>query len=491
MSIPASAVVSINPGVLSSGGNPLSLNGLFLSQNAYIPTNTVQSFTSSDAVKAFFGAASAEYAQSLIYFNGFDNSTQKPGTIYFAPYVAANRGAWLQGGSLASLTLTQLQALSGILSVTVDGVLKTSSNINLSAATSFSNAATLIATAFTSGPAVTWDAVKGAFIVASNTTGASSSITFGSGTISTGLALTSATGAILSQGDTVDTPSTCLDMVKGQNQNWAAFTTLWEPDTATKTLFALWVQNQSQRFTYVAWDTDAQAIVNGSTTAFGVLAKAAAYDGVAVVYNTLALASFVLGTIASIDFARRNARITLAFKSQSGFTPTVTDQQTGDNLIANGYSFYGAYATANDQFNFFYNGQMAGKWKWIDPYVNQIYMNAQFQLALVTLLTNSGAIPYNDAGYSLIRGALIDPITSALNFGGIRAGVKLSQLQKGAVNAAAGLDVASVIENQGYYLQVLDPGAQIRGNRGTPVINFWYTDGGAVQKLVVPSIDIM
>jgi len=40
-------------------------------------------------------------------------------------------------------------------------------------------------------------------------------------------------------------------------------------------------------------------------------------------------------------------------------------------------------------------------------------------------------------------------------------------------------------------LQVLDPGAQVRGNRGTPVINFWYTDGGAVQQITLASIDIL
>ena len=86
---------------------------------------------------------------------------------------------------------------------------------------------------------------------------------------------------------------------------------------------------------------------------------------------------------------------------------------------------------------------------------------------------------------------MIDPITSALNFGAIRSGISMSASQKAQVNQAAGLDVSTTIEQQGYYLQILDPGAQVRGNRGTPVINFWYTDGGAVQKITVASIDIM
>jgi len=282
-----------------------------------------------------------------------------------------------------------------------------------------------------------------------------------------------------------------MDMVKSKTQNWVDFATIWEPVIADKTAFAVWTNAQNQRYAYFCWDSDAQAIVNGSTTNFGYLAKTAAYDGVSVFYNTAALAVFALGCVASIDFSRTNGRITTAFKSQSGFPATVTDQQIAANLLANGYSFYGIYATANDQFQFLYNGQMTGKWKWIDTFVDQVYLNSQFQLALLSLLTAVKSIPYNESGYSLIRAAMIDPIAAALNFGGIRAGVTLSNSQKAQVNQAAGQDVSTIIQQQGYFLQILDPGAQVRGNRGTPVINVWYTDGGAVQKIVVASIDIL
>lgn len=491
MSIPASDIVTVNPGVIGTGGNPLSLNGVMLSKSAYLPTGAVRTFASADAVSAFFGPSSTEYAMAQVYFLGFDNSTLKPGTLIFAPYVDTARAAWLQSGSLNGMSLTDLQALTGTIIVTMNGVVKTSSSINLSAATSFSNAATIIGAAFTTGPVVTWDAVKSAFVFTSSTTGVLSTMTEATGTISTALKLTSATGMVLSQGAAIDTPATAMDQVKRLTQNWVGFMTLWEPVTADKTLFAVWTNAQNQRYMYAAYDTDAQAIVNGSTTNFGYLAKTAAYDGVVVLYNSMALAAFVLGCVASIDFSRRNGRITAAFKSQSGFTATVTDQQIAANLLANGYSFYGIYATANDQFNFMYNGQMSGKWKWIDTFVDQVYLNSQLQLALLSLLTNVKSIPYNEAGYSLIRAAMIDPIAAAINFGAIRTGIALSASQVAQVNQAAGLDVSTIIQQQGYYLQILDPGAQVRGLRGTPVVNFWYTDGGAVQKITVASIDIL
>jgi len=109
----------------------------------------------------------------------------------------------------------------------------------------------------------------------------------------------------------------------------------------------------------------------------------------------------------------------------------------------------------------------------------------------MTLLTSMNSIPYNQYGYSLIRAALADPIAAAKNFGGIRSGVILSALQIAQVNAAAGLDISKILFTEGEYLQVLDPGAQVRGNRGTPVINFWYTDGGSVHKISFASIDIL
>ena len=590
MTIPANQIVNVNPGVVGGGGNPLSLNGVILSENVLLPTGQVQSFTSADAVSAFFGPASEEYALAQIYFSGYENSTMKPGILFFAPYAGAATSAWVKGGSLAGQSLAQLQALSGTLSIVMDGYTHAAAgSINLSTASSPSDAATKIQTALdlseptesvvtgtiagttmtvtnvTSGTlepgqtvtgagpvtaqsvilsqltstetgatlggkgtyllsesstvsvgetltasaspiTVAWDAVQSVFTITSQIAGTISTAAYATGTLAAGLMLTSATGATLSQGIAGQTPASAMNAIKAITQNWCSFMTLWEPVIADKEGFAIWANEQNQRYLYVAWDTDAQAIVNGSTTCFGVVAKAAAYNGVACLSGdaaaataagtTLAailpeLAVFVMGMIASINYAETNGRITTAFKSQSGFTPTCLNEQTGSNLLTNGYSFYGAYATANEEFNFLYNGQMPGKWKWIDTFVNQVYLNAQFQLALLTFMTSIGAIPYNQYGYGLVRAAMMDPINSALNSGIIRAGVTLSSAQAALVNNAAGKSVSGTIQNQGYYLQILDPGAQARSNRQTPIINFWYADGGAVQQISLASIDVM
>lgn len=501
MTIPASKIVSINPGVLSAGGNALALNGLFLTENLLMPAKKVLAFTSADAVKAFFGSGSDEYALAQTYFGGYDNSTIKPGNMLFAPYNSADRSAWLQSGSLASMTLTQLKALSGLLTITIDGTTETSSAIDLSGATSFSDAATLIEAAFSGTvPVVTWNAVLSVFVFTSPTSGANSSMTVASNTLAAGLKLTTETGASLSQGDTTDTPGGAMDKAAAITQNWATFTTLFEPVTADKEAFTAWEIAQNQRYLYIAWDTDAQAVVQGSTTCFGAIAKANNWSGVACISGDPAIATsetirnvaaFLAGAIASINFSQQDGRITLAFKTSGLLVPTVIDETAADNLLANGYSFYGSYATANDGFILFYNGQMPGDWKWIDPFVNQIFLNSQMQFALLTLLMNIGSDPYTPSGYNLMRAALLDPINAARNFGSIRSGVTLSAAQVAEVNQAAGLNVAPIIQTEGFYLQILDPGADARANRQTPIVNLWYTDGGAIQQINMSSTDIL
>jgi len=626
-SIPASQLVSVQPGVVGTGGSPLSLNSVFLTQNAAVPIGTVQPFPTALSVSNFFGATAPEALLANVYFNGFDGSNIKPGNLFFAQYPIASVAAYARGASIASMLLASLQAilpgvvtgtigaaftatgsgtnltvsaLTGVIhigdvvsgtgvpagttivsqtsgttgaagvyvtsvattssaasltttsttlnvtavtsgalvagqvltgtgvtagtrivslqsgttggignytvsalqtaagptitgspdmSVTVDGVVKSFATVNLSTATSFSAAAALLSTAL--GATVTYDSVRNAFQITSGTTGAASTMGYPAGGAATYLSLSQAAGAVLSQGAIASVQSTFMNAVANVTQNWGCFMTVWEPLLADKMLFSAWSNAQNQRYLYSGWDTDVTAAQSGNTTSFGPQLIAGNYSGTAVSYVSADKAAFICGAIASIDFTQRNGRVTLAFKGQSGLTADVTDPTTAANLIANGYNFYGTYATANQSFTFLQPGSMPGVWKWIDAYVNQIYLNAQLQLALMTLLSASKSLPYNALGYSMIAAACQDPINQALNFGSIRAGVPLSVQQAASVNMAAGLPIDGTLSTVGYYLQVLPATAQVRGLRQSPPCTLWYTDGGSIQKINLASIDVM
>lgn len=509
MTIPASYFVGATPGVLSAGGNSLIMNGLFLTENLAMPTFSVLNFASPAAVGAFFGLSSAEYAASLIYFAGFTNSTIKPGSMLFAPFNLAARAGFLQSGSLASLSLTALQALTGTLTITFAGTPETSSTINLSSATSYTNAASIIQAGFTSPVfSVTWSSTASAFIFTSTASGATETVAYATGTLAASLNLTQANGALLSQGAAIDTPASAMNNVIAISQNWASMVPLFEPNLAAKQAFAVWFGAQNNQYLGLLWDSDVNASVQGNTECFGYLASPSQgnYNGVAAFSGDPALAVtegttlaalamneaiFAAGAIASINFNAANGRTSLAFLQSSQIQPTCANLQIAENLTANGYNYYGSVASANQGFVFLYNGQMFGPFLSITRYVNQIFLNSQMELALLTYALAAGSMGYTPAEYDLIRNVLLTPITAGINFGAIRTNVTLSGAQISELNQAAGVNAASMVQTQGYYLQVADPGAAARATGATPIINFWYTDGGDILKIQIASIDVL
>ena len=490
-SIPASQLVNVIPSVLSAGGNPLSLNAVFLTSDTSVPVGTVMPFSTANDVSNWFGPGATETALASIYFAGFEGSNTLPGKLYFAQFNTAAVSAYLRGGSVASYTLAQLQALSGVLDVTVDGTPIVSAAINLSSAASFSAAAALITTALGTATCA-YDALRGAFVVHSATTGTGSTIGFGSGSIAAGLKLTAATGAVTSQGAAANTPAGVMAQVSAATQNWATFMTVTEQTLSNKEAFAAWVQTKNDRFVYVCQDSDATALTFNATGCFGNIVSVAGDEGICPVYDTTGgqLAAFICGVTASIDFTETEGRITYAFKSQPGLVPQITDATTAANLESNGYNFYAQYATAAQLFQQLQPGSTPGRWKWLDAYVNQIYLNSALQLALMNVLSTSKSIPYNTAGYNILRQACLDPIQQALTFGAIQPGVALSAAQAASVNAAAGARIDGTLSSQGWYLQVLPASALVRAARGSPPMTLWYTDGGSIQSINLASIDV-
>lgn len=574
MTIPASYDVAILPGVINGGGNALDLNGLMLTENPRLPIGSVASFSSPAAASAFFGPTSNEYNEAVVYFAGYENATAQPGALLMAQYPATAVAAWLRGGNVSGLTIAQVQALSGSLTVVMDGYTHTAASLNLSGATSFSAAAALIQagidatepteatftgaiagtvltvstvasgtlsigqtlagasvaantvitalgtgtglagtytvstsqtvasesmTSVATAPTVSYDSISGGFVVTSGITGAPSLAAFATGTIAASLMLTQAAGATLSQGAGATTPSAFMASITLQTQNWATFWTAFDPDggagNAQKLLFSQWTNSTNNRYAYVAWDTDITPTESTTaSTSLGALLAAANLSGTVPIWapvgQSLHHAAFFCGMVASTNFEALNGNITHKFRTQSGLVASVTDQQTAANLKANGYNCVGAVATANQGFVYYREGTISGPFQWSNTYTNEIWLNNALQLAVLEFMTQIGSVPYNATGAALIEAACLDPIDAALNFGAIVTGVALSNAQKAEIANQVGFDVSTTLFDRGWYMQVQTATSQVRQARTSPPILFFYTDGGSVHNIVIPSIDV-
>lgn len=569
--IPADQIVDVVPSVLPAGGTGLNVIGLFVTNSTRSPLGDVPSFASATDVATYYGALSIEAMIASVYFGGFDNSNVKPGKVRYTSYNVGPARAWLRGGPLG-LTLTQLQAITGVITVSIDGTPHTSSSFDLSGATSFSAAAEIISQALgqtgpagaaltgviagttltasavtgtiavgqelrgagvtagtlisaqltgtagaagtytvsasqsvaseamtTNTPTVTYDALSGAFYIQSGTTGATSTIDYATGTAAASLALTLATGAVVSQGAVAATPAGIMNGVTAATRDWATFALTFDPDNGSghtlKEAFAIWSNAQDNNYLYIPWDTDAAPTVSENATAsFGRAIMLADYTGVfRPIYSPARgapIAAFTCSIGASTDFDELAGRTSFKFRRQSGLAPDVMNATIATNLLANGYNFYGVWSTADQQFNFLTDGAVSGPFKWADSFINQIWLNSELQLAMMILMTTAKAIPYNEAGRELVRAAGQDPINRAKNFGAFVTGVQLSEAQKAEVNNAVGAKADVVLTTQGYYFQVLDASPEVRQNRGSFPCTLWYTDGQSLQRLSIASVNV-
>lgn len=494
--IPFNTVANIVPGVLSAGGNAVDLSAVVLTESIYAPQNEILGFANATSAEAYFGANSVEAAIAAGYFQGPDNKTATPGMLYFLGYAEAAVAGWLLGASSEPANLAALNALgSGTVILTVAGTLFTSATINLSAVGSFSAAAAAIQAGFTSPTfTVVYDALHQAFLITTNTTGATETITYCTGTLAAGLGLSAADGGTLSQGAAATTPATQMGWLINTFQNWASFLTTWASSLNEREAFAQWSATQQPRYAYLSWDTDVADDTLNNSASFGGWLQGNQIIGTLPIYGTYAHAAFVASWAASLNFNQLNGRKDLCFESQDGLPASVSDTATYTNVTSNGYNVYGAFGSNNPANNqeWITPGSVSGAWKWADTYFQQIKLNADLQLGIITGFRSVGQIPYNSDGDALLASFCSSAIQGAISFGTIRKGIALSASQIQQVINLVGSDVSATITAQGFYLYTDAQGTipTVREARGTPPAILLYSDGESVQSLTMPSIVI-
>ena len=489
MSIPMDRIVKILPSAIGTGGNPLALNTLLITETD-APLVGARQFGSANEVGGYFGLTSDEYKFAQRYFLGYDGATRVPSALFITKKSTDALPAQVVGASVRGLTLDQLKAITGELSITVNGT-KVDLNLDFGTVTSFSDAAAMLTDV--DNFVGEFEEQQQAFIIKTIGTNTTATISFATGDAADALKLTQDAGAQKENARSADNIEDIMRYALSQTQNFGVFAYLQEQDREVMEASAIWNTLQDGRFAYVAQDTEADALVANGGSSFGEWVFDTEQNGTTPYYGGLEQIAALCGGIAAIDFKRTNGRRNMMFMKQSGLPVTVTEEAEYTALMANGYTFYAQFATANDKFSFVTNGAVSGHFKWLDNYVNQIYMNAQLQLAMATMLVSYGSIPYNEVGKAYHRSAAQDPINEMVNFGGIVPLVDpsaLSEQQKSIINSQAGYDIVPTLLSQGWALDIKTADAQTRGLRGSMPFTLWYTDGGSVQQVNLASINV-
>lgn len=512
MSINAGYLVAITPRTISAGASDLETNGMLLTKSTLLPSGTpAMTFASAAAVAAFFGDASDEASFAQQYFTGLTNQQKAPTSLVIGRRIAEEAPAWIRGGELSSDLAAFKAVTDGSLSILVNGEAKSVQGLDLSEATSLSEVAAKVAEAIT-GVTGSYDSTLNSFTFTTEQTGTDATLDYASeyqaalagtavvgedavsvqadGTdLSSMLCLTQAAGAVLSQGVASMTESASLDAIRAVTANWSQFTTLWEVTEQDEAeAYAAWADIDDD-YVYVFWSSDRN--MESTLTQDSTIAKALQdkYNCVFMIYSLdFSTAAFALAYPATIKWDATQGMKVIFGKSASGLSPMVTDEQVATALDDLGVSYVGQFATRNDEFIIANRGELTGSmYGFYDTLIGSIWLRSKLQTSIMNGFATVNRAPYNDVGYTMLKSWCQDPITQAKNAGVIDEGISLSESQKSQILQETGdSEAAGDLQSKGYFLQVLDPGASVRAQRGSPVAALYYAYGGSIQKVELP-----
>jgi hypothetical protein len=501
MPVNMNRIINIIPTLVEATGSGYKESGLVLTTDQSLPYGKVYTFKSADDVKAYFGPQSPLFSAATVYFNGPDNKTKVPEELLISTFNKSTSKAWLRSAQVEQ-TVTELKTISnGYITLVIDGVESLIEDIDFSGDASYTEMAATMQVAVAavhSGYTVTYDLIREAFVITGTTAEeigyAVLTVTSSVGTdLATVLGFTATAGAVISEPFAGSkTIADIMDQVCLMTENWFSFTTDWEPLIADRLEFADWNSQKysGRRFCYVAYDMDGADLVSSSSADFATVAKAAGYAAILPLYGNLSHAMFVLGCGASVNRAETNGRYALAGKHQSGLTVTCDNTTDFDTLIAKGYSCYADFATAGNLYRWLQNGAILGDYKWFDALQGHVWLNDNIQVNCANLIDQVKAFPYNQMGYSMIDSALTQAANEAINNGVAVKGVVLSESQKTQIMAELGFDISDALFAAGFYNYIVSPTAAVRAERGSPIVRFYYNDGGVIQKIDVVSAAI-
>lgn len=517
MAINARFLVDVVSRTITGGSPDLVTNGMVLTRSLLIPTDRpAMEFSSASAVANFFGDDSEEASFAQQYFMGLTNQQKAPETLVIGSLLVEPTYAWVR--MPVNAELEELKALTKDkarkITLMIDGV-KTVGDVSFAEADSMSAVAESIVSSLNEGSlssrkmklnADYIEGLKSVVLTLKPTESQEANKTLPSVTLPNlkdvedaefqqALCLTIEAGAVVSSPSKGMTLAKNLDAITSTTANWTQFTTLHSLEEmykdkaldAAKELSA-WADIYDDAV-FVFWSND-KRMVDPLTQKGSIAANLhGLYNCTICVYSESAkTAATVLAYPATIKWDAVQGVKVLFGKAASGVPAIVTTEEEARALDKIGVTYIGQFATRNAEFTFANSGALTSSmYGYYDVLIGQIWFKAKCQRACMDGFASVNRVPYNAKGFSMIEAWLADPIEAAKKVGVIDTGLRLSNAQKAQILQETGSStVLSDLENNGYWLQVEAPEANVRAKRGSPTMNLLVTYAGSVQKIELP-----
>lgn len=482
MALPVSNLVrvTINLSPLAAARRSFGVLMVAGDSNVINAQERFRTYLTIEGVAADFGTSAPEYKAAALYFG----QTPKPDTLMIGRWLRTASSGFNQGGIL---TVAQ-QALSNFTAITnggmviqVDGVTKTLTALNFSAAANLNAVATIIDTAITGG-SCTWNGSQ--FTVTSDTTGIASTVgyaTTGSGTdISVLLKLTAATAIQLVPGFAAETPVACAAALADKSALWYGlmFAAATQPTNPQSIDVSTFIEALDLTRIYGVTIIDTSVLSSAVTNDLASLQMAGAYKQSFCQYsqNPYAIASF-FGRAFSVDFNANRSTITLMYKQEPGVTGEDLTVQQALVLKGKRCNVFVDYVNATMIIQY---GVMSGP-AWFDEIHGLDWLQDAVQNACFNVLYQSKTkVPQTDAGVNQLTNAISGVCEEAVNNGLVAPGIWNA-------DGFGNLEPGQFLKT-GYYVFAQPIALQSQADRETrvaPPIQVAIKLAGAIQELDV------
>lgn len=351
MTLSVSDVTNVSISLAALAAGPRSFGSLLVlgaTDGVVDPVERLREYSDPTPVSLDFGTDAPEYKAAQKYFG----QVPKPRVLYIGRWVKSASSAVLKGAVLSSAQrdISNFTAISdGSMKITIDGVEKVVTALNLSAVTNLNGVASALTTKLGTA-SVTWNDVYNRFEITSLTTGTTSTISYAianaTGTdVSSLMGLTVGHASVPVSGYAAEPLMDAITHLADKSLKWYGLDIAEPISDADSESVADFILAASPSRIYGQTITNSLALDGTSTTDLAYKLSKANNGRVFTIFSgdTPHAAASVFGRAFSVNFNGTNTTITLKFKQLPGVEAEDLQVSQAKGLSAKNCNVFAGY----------------------------------------------------------------------------------------------------------------------------------------------------